>query len=290
MFIVRTERIHPHKDDKILTDWNGLMIAAFARAGRVLCNDKYTEAAVNATDFIKQYLWENSNILLHRYRDGDSAINGNLDDYAFYAWGLIELYETTLKAEYLKSAIELTEKLIELFYNEEKGILYFNVENSEDHITRSSILYDGAIPSGNSITFYNIVRLRFLTEDERWKNYAENIAAYTYYNAKDNPFGYTMFLSGLLMIVQETIEIVIAGNLSDNITKEFLKSLNELYLPNAVFVHNPADQDSPLIHRISPNIRSRTLIDGKPGVYICRGFKCNSPITDKEKMIQLLSG
>ncbi|MBN2041013.1 MAG: thioredoxin domain-containing protein [Spirochaetes bacterium] len=290
LYDIRSQRIHPHKDDKILTDWNGLMIAAFARAGRVLDNNKYTNAALKASDFIKQNLCKRPNTLLHRYRDGDAAIEANLDDYAFYAWGLIELYESTFNAEFLKTAVELTEKLIELFYDEKSGLLYFSAENSEDHIARSSILYDSAIPSGNSVAFYNIIRLRFLTEDERWKMYAETIAAHTYHYAKKNPSGYTMFLYGLLILTQTATEIIVAGSLSENAVKELFKAVNSLYLPNAVILHNPVDQGYDLIHQISPDINSKIIIDGKPAVYICQDFKCSRPVTDKEKMIQLLSG
>jgi uncharacterized protein YyaL (SSP411 family) len=284
------KRVHPYKDDKILTDWNGLMIAAFARAGRVLKNEKYTQAAVDAAGFIKKKLWYDDDRLLHRYRDEEAAIIGNLDDYAFLVWGLIELYETVFNAEYLKSAVELTDKIIELFYDEKRGILYFTPEDSEEQITRSSILYDGAIPSGNSVVFNNLIRLNLLTGNERWMNYAENIANHTFSSVKENPSAYSMFLSGLLMLMKGTLEIVIAGNLSNSDTREMLNAVYELYLPNAAIVYNPVDDDFPLIYSIAPFIESNGLIDGKSCAYVCRDFKCSSPATDKEKMIELLSG
>ncbi|MHA2184008.1 MAG: thioredoxin domain-containing protein, partial [Promethearchaeota archaeon] len=150
LFDIREKRIHPQKDDKILTDWNGLMIAALAKGATVFQEKKYLEAAKKATEFILSKL-QDSNRLLHRYKDGTSEINGYLTDYAFFIWGLLELYETTFDIFYLETALELHDVQINAFWDEKIGGFYFTAGDSEELLTRQKEIYDGAIPSGNSI-------------------------------------------------------------------------------------------------------------------------------------------
>ncbi len=163
VYKAREKRVHPYKDDKILTAWNGLMIAALAVGARVLDNKEYAEAAEKAVAFIKSKLVREDGRLLARYREGDAAYSGYLDDYAFLIWGLIELYEATFKAEYLKFALALNKDMLKYFYDEDNGGLFLYGSDSEKLIVRPKDVYDGATPSGNSVAAVNFLRLGRLT-------------------------------------------------------------------------------------------------------------------------------
>jgi uncharacterized protein YyaL (SSP411 family) len=168
LFEVREQRIHPHKDDKILADWNGLMIAALAKAARVLDEPSYAEAAKKAVNFVFTQMLDAKGRLLHRYRDKEAKILAFLDDYAFMIWGLLELYETTLEPEYLQKAVELNAELLTHFWDDVGGGFYFTSDDAEDLLVRKKDAYDGAIPSGNSVAMLNLLRLaRITAESER---------------------------------------------------------------------------------------------------------------------------
>ena len=163
LFIEREKRIHPHKDDKILTDWNGLMIAALAKGSQALDEPQYAKAAARAADFILKRLRRSDGRLLHMFRDGESPLPGYLDDYAFLVWGLIDLYESTFDVRYLKEAISLNEEMIKLFWDKKDGGLFFSGEDNEKLIMNRKEIYDGAIPSGNSVAALNLLKLGRIT-------------------------------------------------------------------------------------------------------------------------------
>ncbi|MGZ7095993.1 MAG: thioredoxin domain-containing protein, partial [Methanobacterium sp.] len=154
----REGRIHPQKDDKILTDWNGLMISSLAKGAYVFKEDKYLKAAINAADFILNKMLMNDR-LMHRFRDGESAIEGNLDDYAFMIYGLLDLFEASFNVKYLKSALLLVDTLLDHFWDVENGGFYFTADYAEKVLVRKKEIYDSAIPSGNSIMMLNLLRL-----------------------------------------------------------------------------------------------------------------------------------
>jgi hypothetical protein len=163
LFRAREKRIHPLKDDKILTDWNGLMIAALAKAGRVLGNQEYTLASKKAAQFVLQHLTNGNGKLLKRYRQGKAGLPAHLNDYAFVVWGLLELYQTIFETKYLKKAIEINDYMLAHFWDAQNGGLYMTADNSEKLLVRSKVIYDGAIPSGNSVAMFNLLRLGHLT-------------------------------------------------------------------------------------------------------------------------------
>ena len=175
LFDYREKRIHPHKDDKILTSWNGLMIAAFAKAGMVFHEEKYKDVSTKALDFIFSKLQREDGRLLARFRQGESRYQAYLDDYAFIIWALIEVYEVTKDYFYIKKALELNKQMIELFLDKEKGGLFLYGKDSEELILRPKDIYDGAIPSGNSVAAMNMLRLFKITGDINLKEEAESI-------------------------------------------------------------------------------------------------------------------
>ncbi len=163
LFNEREKRIHPYKDDKILTDWNSLMISSLCKAAQTFNENKYYQAAKNSTEFILSKLRDNEGSLLHRFREGEAGIISNLDDYAFFIQALIDLYETEFDIKYLKTAIELNEYLIKHFWDNENGGFFFTSDEAEKLIVRQKDLYDGAIPSGNSVAALNLLRLARIT-------------------------------------------------------------------------------------------------------------------------------
>ncbi len=175
LFDYREKRIHPHKDDKILTSWNGLMIAAFAKAGMVFREEKYKDVSTKALDFIFSKLQREDGRLLARFRQGESRYQAYLDDYAFIIWALIEVYEVTKDYFYIKKALELNKQMIELFLDKEKGGLFLYGKDNEELILRPKDIYDGAIPSGNSVAAMNMLRLFKITGDTNLKEEAESI-------------------------------------------------------------------------------------------------------------------
>ncbi|MBU3192747.1 thioredoxin domain-containing protein [Clostridium algidicarnis] len=175
LFDYREKRIHPHKDDKILTSWNGLMIAAFAKAGMVFHEDKYKDASIKALDFIFSKLQRADGRLLARFRQGESRYLAYLDDYAFIIWALIEVYEVTKDYTYVEKALELNKQMIDLFKDKEKGGLFLYGNDSEKLILRPKDIYDGAIPSGNGVAAMNMLRLSKITGDVKLKDEAESI-------------------------------------------------------------------------------------------------------------------
>jgi uncharacterized protein len=166
LFQIRAKRIKPFKDDKILTGWNGLMIAAMAIAYGNFKDARYLQAAAKAADFIGDQLRREDGRLLARYREGEACYPAYASDYAFLIWGLIELYEAGGDQSYLEKAIRLNNELIELFYDHDDGGLFFYGADSEQLLTRPKEFYDGSVPSDNAVATYNFLRLSRLTGDQ----------------------------------------------------------------------------------------------------------------------------
>ena len=194
LFEAREKRIHPHKDDKVLTDWNGLMIAALAQGAKALGEPAYAGAARSAADFILQHMHMPDGRLLHRYRDGEAGIIAHLNDYAFFVWGLINLYEATSEARYLKTALDLNADMLTHFWDGHDGGLFFTPEDGERFIVRKKEIYDGALPSGNSVAMQNLLRLGRLTGDTSLDEKAAKIVKAFSGHVVQFPSGYTQFL------------------------------------------------------------------------------------------------
>ena len=277
LFEYREKRIHPHKDDKIITSWNGLMIAALAIGGRVLGKDKYTKAAEKASEFIFSKLFSSSGRLLARYRDGESAFPGYVDDYAFLVWGLIELYETTYKPVYFKRSLKLNDDLIKYFWDESNGGLFYYGSDSEQLITRPKEIYDGATPSGNSVATLNFLRLARLTgrtdlEDKASKQF-ETFGSSIERFAR----GHSFFLSALLFARSKPKEVVIVGNEKLE-SDSMVNIIREEFRPfTSSMFYSDSHSD---LKDLAPFIENYKTIEGKTTAYVCENFACKAPITD----------
>jgi hypothetical protein len=289
LFTARNKRIHPHKDDKILTDWNGLMIAALAKGAQVCNEPEYADAAKSAADFILTDMRRQDGRILHRYREGHAAILANVDDYAFLIWGLLELYETVFEVHYLQTALDLNNEMIKHFWDEQDGGFYFTADDAEVLIVRQKEIYDGAIPSGNSVAVLNLFRLARITADPELEDKANKIMLAFSKDVKSVPSGYTQMMVGLGFGIGPSYEIVIVGNPQAKDTKEMLNSLRKHFIPNKVVLLRPSDQEEPDIIRLAKFTEYQSSLDGKATAYVCLDYACKMPVTDAEEMLKLLN-
>jgi len=288
LFAEREKRIHPYKDDKILTDWNGLMIAALAKAGRITNNKLYIESAKKSVNFIYSNLVNEQSQLQHRFRDSEAAISAQIDDYSFLIWGLLELYETTFDENYLEKAIELTDFLLLKFWdNDNNSGFYFTSSDNSNLIARPKEFYDGAIPSGNSVMFSNLLKLSKLTANSNYTDYAHKLELAFKQFVDRAPTGFSQFLTGLLFSHGPSFEIIIAGERESNETTEILNAINSIYLPNKV-VMLITERNKDKLLRIAPFIKDYSKIDERTTVYVCKNYVCNLPTNDKNKVLELL--
>ena len=290
LFSFREKRIHPYKDDKILTDWNGLMITALAKGGQVFNELKYAEAAKRAADFILKNLRKPDGRLLHRYRDGQAAVQAHVDDYAFLIWGLLELYETSFDINYLKTAIDLNRDLITHFWDDISGGFYFTADDGENLLLRNKEIYDGAIPSGNSVSMLNLLRLDRITANSDFEEKAEKIGSAFSKTIKQFPAAHTELMVALDFGVGPSYEVVIVGDSQADDTKAMIKAIRRQFVPNKVVLLRQTEKEEPDIIRIAEFTKSQLSLNGKATAYVCLNYVCKLPTADISKMIELLSG
>ncbi len=285
----REKRIHPFKDDKILTDWNGLMIAALAQAGNALGNSKYTLAASKAADFIGHNLTGADGRLFKRYRKGQAGLSAHLNDYAFMVWGLIELYQATYELKYLKDAIALNDRMLLHFWDKQNGGLYMTADDSEKLLIRSKEIYDGAIPSGNSVATMNLLRLAGMTANKQYASSAESILTAHSTQVKQYPAGYTQLMSALEFALNPSYEVVIVGDRQKQDTRAMLSALREPFIPQKVVLFRTEDPTAAAdITDLAPFTRSMVTRNGLATAYVCQDFACRLPTTSVDQMLKSL--
>jgi uncharacterized protein YyaL (SSP411 family) len=288
LFEVREKRVHPYKDDKILTDWNGLMIAALAKAARVLDDKEIENAAIKSTEFVITKMQISNNKLLHRYRDGDAAIQATIDDYSFMIWGLIELYETTFNLKYLQKALELQKVQNKYFWDEQNGGYFFTSSDAEKLLTRSKEIYDGAIPSGNSVSLNNLIKLGRLTANSNFEKLASELSKVFSTSASRSPSGSSMLLQVVNFAISGSSEVIIVGDENSKTTKEIIKKLNKEFIPNKVIiVKNKKNKNE--IEAISPFTKDYEINSEETLVYVCKNYQCNLPTNNIKTILELLN-
>jgi uncharacterized protein YyaL (SSP411 family) len=289
LFDAREKRIHPFKDDKILTDWNGLMIAALAKAGYVLNKQDYITAASTAADFILQNLTADNGRLLKSYRKGKAGSAAHLNDYAFMVWGLIELYQATYKANYLADAIALNEQMLAHFWDEQNGGLYMTADDGEKLLVRSKEIYDGAIPSGNSVAVYNLLRLAHMTGKTDYMEKAEGIIKAFSDPVKQYPAGHSQLMVALEYALNPNYEVVIVGEPQKQDTRLMLAALRRPFIPEKIVLFRTADKSTArAITDIAPFTRSMATRNGQATAYVCQEFACRLPTTSIDQMLDNL--
>lgn len=287
LFAAREKRIPPSKDDKILADWNGLMIAALAKGAQVFNEPGYANAAQNAADFILSKMSDRKGRIYHRYREGETAVPAFLDDYAFLIWGLIELYETTFEIRYLQKALDFNDVLLEHFWDGKNGGFYFTADDNEDPIVRKKEIYDGAVPSGNSVAMWNLARLGKITASPEFEKKALAISQAFSSFISQAPAAYTMFMAAQDFASGPTGEVVIAGDPLAEDTKNMLAALRSRFIPRKVVIFRPVASSE--ITQIAEYTRNMSGEKGRATAFVCRDHSCKLPTTDPVKMLELLN-
>jgi uncharacterized protein YyaL (SSP411 family) len=283
LFSAREKRVHPMKDDKILTDGNGLMIAALCKASQVLNEPDYAKRAMKAADFILKEMRTDDDRLLHRYRS-EAGITGVLDDYAFFIWGLIEIYETVFDVKYLKAAFLLNQSMIRHFWGEDNGGFFFNSDDALTLPLRQREFYDGAVPSGNSIAMLNLQRLAHISGDAKLAELAWQLARSSYSIIKREPLGHAMMLCSLDFALGPASQIAIVGRPDDSGAIEMLRTLRSRFLPNITVILVCGDE----IRDLAPFTKDLKDESGKVRAYVCTNQACSLAATSPETMMQLL--
>lgn len=287
LFEYRSKRVHPFKDDKMLTSWNSLMIAALAMGGRITGNGKYTQAAINAIEFILSKMIDDSGRLLARYRHGESAIPAYAEDYAYLIWALLEMYSTTHDSKYLEKSVHFCEQSIRLFWDEENGGLFLYGNDSEQLIIRPKEAYDGALPSANSVFAMNLLRLSRLTGRLEYEDRAQEIFRAFSRELEMNPSLYSHMMSAVLFSVSPSQEIVITGRTDDSLTFEMLELVNKRFLPfSTVIFHTGQDKS---LEKTIPFLSNYTSADEKTAAYVCKDRACSQPVYDPAALERLLA-
>lgn len=299
LFNIRKNRIHPQKDDKILTDWNGLIIAALSRGYQILGDERYSKSAKKAADFILSEMYDQKR-LMHRYKDGESGIFGNLDDYAFLIWGLLELYQATFEVKYLNAAFELNESLNTYFLDEKSGGYYFTADDAEKIILRKKESYDSAIPSGNSVQMLNLLKMAKISEDESLIEIAQKIESYFSYKIKRSPLAHTNMINAIDFRFGPSYDIIISCPLdkgSSRAISQLRNILSKNYIPNLIClditpkggnVFEDKEQIIKLPFSISESFKAKKPIENLCTYYICSDTDCKAPLTKIEDIMGFL--
>jgi uncharacterized protein len=283
LFEYRAKRVRPHRDEKILTDWNGLMIAALARGSRVLGDPEPAAAAARAAAFIDDKLTDAQGRLLHRYAEGAAAIPAFLDDYAFYAWGLLELYEAAFDPSHLRRAIALVERMLAAFADPAGGF-FFTATDAEKLLVRRKDLTDGALPAGNSVALLVLIKLARLTGRADFEFAAEQLIAAFATAVRETPGESTMFLGAVDFVLGPSSELVIAGDPEAEDTRALVRVAQTVYQPSLVLALRPTDVDAPPIVELASFTAEQGKIDGRAAAYLCTGRVCRTPLTDPEAL------
>lgn len=287
LFTQREKKVHPHKDDKILTDWNGLMISSLAYGSQVLGDKAYLTAAQRAADFILNKLQKDGK-LLKRYRDAEAKIPGYLDDYAFFIAGLIDLYEACFETKYLNEAMRLTEDMIESFWDSSGAGFYFNGKENEELISNTKEFYDGAIPSGNSVAALDLLRLGRLTMNTDWEKKASQMLKNFLGKIQKQPTASSQMLCALDFYLGPTKEIVLAGDLNSPETVDMLKTIHQKFLPNKVLAFHFDGKSGQDLEKLIPFSEGFKMQAGKTTAYVCENYVCQRPVNEINKLLELL--
>jgi uncharacterized protein YyaL (SSP411 family) len=288
LFARREQRPRPLKDTKILADWNGLMIAALAKAAQALARPEYAAAAAAAASFVRDKMTVNGR-LHHRSAEGEAAIPAFLDDHAFLIWGLIELYQATFETGYLSWASKLSEELVRGFWDKKNGGFYFTSPGlHRDLPARRKEIYDGALPSGNSVMASNLLRLGRLLGHPEFEARARSLIDACSGKVTPYPAAFTQLLCGFDLALGPSSEIVIVGRTGAPDTLAMLDVLRKKFLPHAVVLFRPIEEKEPAILKLAPFTAGMKSLDDKATAYVCSGYRCAQPTTEPGELSSLL--
>jgi uncharacterized protein YyaL (SSP411 family) len=293
VFEARAKRVRPHRDDKVIAAWNGLMISSLAYGGAVLKEEKYTHAAERSAQFILGTLHGNGRLARY-YRDGQIIEKAFLDDYAFTVMGLVGLYEATFDAKWLAAAKKLSEEMIELFADAEQGGpgprgFFLAGKDGEKLIARIKPASDGAVPSGNSAAALALLRLGRLTMNQQFTQQGVKTLEVFSRQLAESPAYSSLMLESLSFWLGPAREIVIAGDADAEDTRRMLELIRGKFLPNAVVLLHDGGRADPTLLEMVPFIKNQTAVEGKATAYVCENYACKKPVTDIREFEGLLA-
>jgi uncharacterized protein YyaL (SSP411 family) len=277
LFEERERRVKPHRDEKMLAAWNGLMLRSFAEAARVLDRQDYLEVAIRNADFLLTHLSRDGR-LLRTHKNSESKLNAYLEDYAYVSDGLLALYEATFDPRWFEEARKLVETMIAQFWDAESGGFFFTSADHEPLITRTKDFYDNAMPAGNSVATHVLLRLSLLTGEGRYRRMAEVILRLMKTIVMRAPSAFGHLLCALDLYLASPYEVAIVGDPHSEETKALVDTVFKLYLPNKVVAFASPGDDA--VRQKIKLLENRNQIDGKPTAYVCRNFYCEAPVTE----------
>ena len=284
----RAKRVRPHLDDKILTAWNGLMISAFARGGAVLDEPRYAQAALRAAEFLGARMYDPaSGTLLRRFRAGEAAIPGFVEDYAALAQGLIDLYEAQFDRHWLDLAVRLMERTLELFEDREHGG-FFGADEANGLVIRMKEDYDGAEPSGNSLALMNLLRLADITNRADFRQAADRTLAAFAQRLAAAPIALPQMLGACEYHLGERRQIVLVGDRAAADTQALIRTAQEHFLPNRVLLLVDSPEARQVFAAGIPAIGGMNRMEGRAAAYVCREYACQLPVSEASQLAELL--
>ena len=281
----RGQRVPPHRDEKILADWNGLMLSSIAEAASVLDRKDYLEAAISNANFLTRTLLDGG-LLKHSYKDGQARISGYLPDYALLCGGLLSLYEATFQDRWLSALKDLADAMVDRFWDEPGGCFYDTGHGEEIQIVRPKNVIDSVQPSGSSAAASVLLRLARLTDNREYEELAASAIRSVQGLMVRYPSGFGNWLCALDFYLSKPKEIAIVGRPEDLATKSLMRAINLRYLPNKVLAGKTPEATSPVMD--IPLLKGRGPIDNRPTVYVCESYACQAPVTDPDALAALL--
>jgi uncharacterized protein YyaL (SSP411 family) len=294
LYKARSQRVWPGRDDKVLVGWNGLMLRAFAEAAAVLEDERYRVAAVKNAEFVLSTLIENGEgeddeIRLYRtYKDGKAHIQAFAEDYAFYAAGLLSLYEATFDTQYVQAARRLMNTLVKHFWDESGGGFFTTSDFHEQLIARPKELYDNAIPSANSVGAETLLRLYLLAAEPGLEHYALETMRPLLDVMARAPTAFGQMLNVLDLYIGPQSEIALVGDLRSEAMRQMLRTVFRPFFPNKVVAATEPDNGEAA--RIVPLLADRPQVRGRVTAYVCRNYVCEAPVTDPSDVASLMAG
>ena len=284
LFAEREKRIKPGRDEKILTSWNSLMISSFVDGFKVTGDAKYLDGGKEAARFILQAMRKEGG-LMRVFNRGRCRVKAYSEDYAFFIQALIDLYEATFEIDWLKEADDLNRRMIHQFWDERNGGFFFSGRENESLIAQSKSPYDNALPSSNSVSVFNLLRLGYLTGEDSLKQKAERILRLFYNFLSEHPSGFAQMLSGFSFFLRPE-EVGIVGSKNDSRTQLMLKVIYLTFLPNKIL--SLKDPKEKIEGNWIPFLKD-VKVAGAPAAFVCKGFTCLPPVTDEKELRKVLS-
>jgi uncharacterized protein YyaL (SSP411 family) len=285
----RAKRVRPHLDDKVLTGWNGLMISALAFGGAVLGEARYAEAARRAAEFILTRMYDpETGILLRRYRAGDAAIPGFLDDYALFTQALLDLYETQGDRRHLDFAVKLTEKQSELFEDRQQGGFYSSAADDTSLVMRVKEDHDGAEPSGNSVALMNLLRLAQMTGRSDFRVSAEHTLSAFARRLSAGPVAMPYMLAACEFRMGETRQIILVGNRDAEDTNALVRTVYSRFVPNKIVLLVDSPETRAYVARGIPAVEPMQMVNDRAAAYVCRNYTCQLPVSEPRELAELI--